>query len=187
MNIKSIFLFLLTLFLVVASLGIVTYKSWYPYFNKLSYQSEPQKSASEIDFASLNILNKLEKIGHVETELSVDKGPVIVNFWASWCSPCVQETPDLIELAHKNPSLKILFVSADSNKQEIMSFLSSFQEMNGAQTRVLWDEKKEIMNMFQVQLLPESFLYDQNLKFKRHIKGAVDWKNLDLNDKSSSY
>jgi thiol-disulfide isomerase/thioredoxin len=182
-KIKSVLLFILTVFLVVASIGTVTYKSWYPYFKTYNQTAEKTQLPREIDFNSIDFIQKYEKIGSVSQEMVFDKGPVILNFWASWCAPCVQETPDLIEMTKKNPDLKILFISADSNKNEILSFLNSFQEMNSLQTRVLWDEKKELMNLYQVQLLPESFIYDKDLKYHRHIKGAVDWKNLDLNSK----
>lgn len=182
MKIKSVLLFILTFALVVASVAIVTYKSWYPYFHSYTNTIEQAMSPTDVDVKTVGFLDKYEKIGSVDQEMSLDDGPLIVNFWASWCAPCVQETPDLIELTKKTPGLKILFVSADSSKQEIISFLTSFKEMNGPSTRVLWDEKKELMGLYQVQLLPESFIYDKDLKFKRHIKGAVDWKNLNLNE-----
>ena len=182
MKIKSVLLFILTLILVVTSFAIVTYKSWYPYFHNYTNKEVSQKNPADIDIRSVGFLDKFEKIGSVDQEMVLESGPLIVNFWASWCTPCVQETPDLIELTHRTPGLKILFVSGDSSQQEIISFLTSFKEMNGPNTRVIWDEKKELMSLFQVQLLPESFIYDKDLKYKRHIKGAVDWKSLNLND-----
>ncbi len=167
----------------MASVAIVTYKSWYPYFHNYTAKSEVSVRPSDVDVKSVGFLDKFEKIGSVEREMIIQAGdgPLIVNFWASWCGPCVQETPDLIELTKKTSGLKILFVSGDSSRQEINSFLTSFPEMNGPSTRVIWDEKKELMSLYSVQLLPESFIYDKDLKFKRHIKGAVDWKNLNLN------
>ncbi|WP_239291856.1 TlpA disulfide reductase family protein [Candidatus Nitrotoga sp. 1052] len=40
---------------------------------------------------------------------------VLVNFWATWCSPCLEEIPDLIALhsAHKNTDLVVIGVSMD--------------------------------------------------------------------------
>lgn len=41
----------------------------------------------------------------------------VVNFWAMWCAPCVEELPYLEELAHKNKNVKLLLVSMDFTKE----------------------------------------------------------------------
>lgn len=45
---------------------------------------------------------------------------IAVNFWATWCAPCVQEIPHFVEVAEKfkdNPNFKMVFVSMDRAKQ----------------------------------------------------------------------
>lgn len=43
--------------------------------------------------------------------------PLVINFWATWCAPCVKELPYFEELHQKNQNIKIVTVSLDFNKQ----------------------------------------------------------------------
>lgn len=48
--------------------------------------------------------------------------PVLMNFWASWCAPCVREMPLLEELHHENPDLVMLGLAVDT-KANVQRFL----------------------------------------------------------------
>ncbi|MBJ12161.1 MAG: hypothetical protein CMG62_03660 [Candidatus Marinimicrobia bacterium] len=50
---------------------------------------------------------------------------VLVNIWATWCKPCVDEFPMIVNLENTEKDLKVIFVSADfiDNKKEVKKFL----------------------------------------------------------------
>ncbi|WP_153101391.1 TlpA family protein disulfide reductase [Paraburkholderia hayleyella] len=61
----------------------------------------------------------------VSQSLSPFKGhPVVVNFWASWCSPCVEEMPELVELHHEYAKKGIQFIGLGvDSAQNVKAFL----------------------------------------------------------------
>lgn len=101
---------------------------------------------------------------------------VIVNFWASWCAPCVEEVPSLIKLINKyNGKVKLLAISGDSSKQDIEIFLKSFPGLKAENITVVWDENRSLMKMFSIARLPESYIFSQDLKLQKKVVGTIDW------------
>jgi thiol-disulfide isomerase/thioredoxin len=70
----------------------------------------------------------------------------IINFWASWCPPCVEETPSLIRFvnAHAN-TFHLIAVSQDSGTKEIDRFLTTFPGLRNANIDVLWDDNRNLL------------------------------------------
>ncbi|WP_413290377.1 TlpA family protein disulfide reductase [Bdellovibrio sp. HCB337] len=115
-------------------------------------------------------------------KLSDFKGKVvIVNFWASWCGPCVEEVPSLISLLKTFPNdVALIAISGDSNQEDINSFLKSFPEMNSLpNSYVVWDSEKKLIPQYQVFRLPESFVVGKDLKLVKKISGTIDWHTED--------
>ena len=54
--------------------------------------------------------------------------PVLLNFWASWCPPCIEETPSLVELQKLvGPNVTVLAVSEDSDDAAYKQFVRDHQ------------------------------------------------------------
>ena len=69
---------------------------------------------------SLDSYSQVEKVKITDLEkiLAESKGPLIINFWATWCKPCVEEIPYFLEELkdHKRDSLRLILVSLDSDE-----------------------------------------------------------------------
>ncbi len=119
-----------------------------------------------------------------ESNLSSLKGKVVlINFWASWCAPCIEEIPSMIKLAEKyGDQIEIIAISADAEIAEVNNFLKSFPEIEKPNIHIVWDEKKELMQLFEIDRLPESFLTNKDLKLARKILGSINWISQDTTD-----
>jgi cytochrome c biogenesis protein CcmG, thiol:disulfide interchange protein DsbE len=106
---------------------------------------------------------------------------ILVNFWASWCGPCFEETPSLIRFAkaHKQDFL-FLSVSQDTSEKEFNAFMKAFPDLLAASDLLVLDRGQVIGRSYQIEKLPESLVYSPRLKKYFHISGSVDWSRPDV-------
>ena len=97
---------------------------------------------------------------------------VLVNFWATWCPPCEEETPDLVALhnAHKSSDLVVIGVALDSSRASINAFAAkhhiSYPLAIGSYTMAE-------TQVGAVEALPTSYLYDPTGKLVSYQEGMV--------------
>ena len=123
---------------------------------------------------------KLRDMNQKEYFLSQFKGKIIIlNFWASWCNPCLEEFPSMVKLINEfKGEIVMLAVSNDSKEKEIRSFLKSFvKESKSPHLTVLWDKDRVVAKKYKVTRLPETFILDQDLKLVRKVVGVANWYN----------
>jgi peroxiredoxin len=96
--------------------------------------------------------------------------PVLVNFWATWCMPCRQETPALIGIHERYApdGLQVLGVSVDTagDQERVRSFLAR----EGVPYRTLLDPEDKAAQAFGLPMLPGSFLFNRD--------GILVWSRL---------
>ena len=64
----------------------------------------------------------IEDTNEFEAEILDEKGKVLVDFWASWCGPCMMMAPVLEQLAEKYPDVKVAKVNVDEVQQPAVQF-----------------------------------------------------------------
>ncbi len=114
-------------------------------------------------------------------QLSSYKGKIlIVNFWASWCAPCVDEIPSLTKLRDLfKDQIFVVAVSSDQAKEDITAFRKSFPAFGEPNIVIVWDEKKDFVRQFGIAKLPESIIYGKDGKAIKKIVGSIDWMSED--------
>ncbi|UYL08929.1 TlpA family protein disulfide reductase [Bdellovibrio sp. SKB1291214] len=114
-------------------------------------------------------------------DLNQMKGKVVIlNFWASWCGPCVEEVPSLIKLIKEyKGDIQLIAVSGDSNEQDIHVFLKSFPELKAENIKIVYDQDRSLMKMFDVSRLPESLVLNKEQKLVKKLVGSIDWHTKD--------
>ncbi len=99
---------------------------------------------------------------------------VIVNIWATWCPPCVAEAPSLNKLNSmlNADDFKLLAVSIDDLGERAVK---PFMAKHSLDFPVLVDPDKEIMKLYGVSAVPESFIIKRDGTIDGKITGAIDW------------
>lgn len=125
----------------------------------------------EVDLALLN--DKRVKLSDYRGKI------VIVNFWASWCNPCVEEFPSMVKLAREfKGDVVILAISEDDAKPDIESFTKAMG-LPEPHFEVVWDQDKRAMKDYGVEKLPESFVVGKDGKLIRKVLGIDNWASED--------
>ncbi len=109
---------------------------------------------------------------------------IIMHFWASWCAPCIHEFPDLINMAKAlKGQVKVFAISEDKEIEEIQAFIKSFKDAETTDNfHIIWDQEHKIMNEWEVNKLPESFIYGPDRKLAKRISGVVSWTSQDTKE-----
>lgn len=82
---------------------------------------------------------KTVKMDDVITMIRESKEPIIVNFWATWCGPCVREIPWFEKelYAEGAPKAKLVLVSLDF-QEDVQANLKAFVKKNNYRSQVVW-------------------------------------------------
>ena len=113
--------------------------------------------------------------------LSQFRGQVVVlNFWATWCPPCIEETPSLVRMQSrlKDKGVVVLAVSIDADDAAYHKFLKDYS-VNMVTVR---DEAKKAASLYGTFGWPESYVIDRNGVIRRKFIGAVDWSSPEVTD-----
>jgi peroxiredoxin len=113
--------------------------------------------------------------------LSQFKGQVVVlNFWATWCPPCIEEMPSLVQMQQrmKAKGVTVLAVSVDADDANYRRFLKD----HGVNLLSVRDADQKSNNLYGTFKFPETYIIDRNGVMRRKFIGAVDWTEPDVID-----
>lgn len=111
--------------------------------------------------------------------LSNLKGKVVVlNFWATWCPPCVEETPALNSLQQRIASRGgvVLGVSVDDDEAAYERFLKE----NGIVFLTYRDASKKSAQDYGTKMYPETYIIDRHGKIARKVIGQQQWDSAEM-------
>ena len=103
-----------------------------------------------------------------EFDLSKQKGKVVVlDFWATWCGPCVRALPALMKATSSFPENKVVFVAVNQGEKtkQIKKFL---KQKNWESLSVALDPQRKAGDDFQVEGIPQTVIIDKKGKV-RHV------------------
>jgi thiol-disulfide isomerase/thioredoxin len=128
-------------------------------------------------------IKSISKTDELKTIMDSNKGKVvIINFWATWCKPCVREFPELVKLynAYKDKGFSLVFISADV-PEEIKSKVVPFLNTQGVDFVTYYngfDKPEDLINYIDKDwqgAIPSTYIYDKDGNIKSSILGAKSY------------
>jgi len=103
--------------------------------------------------------------------LSEFKGKkILLNFWATWCLPCLEEMPSMEIAQQKLASENYVFLFATTDK---VNKINSFKEKHSYPFKFI--QYKESLDKLDIYALPVTFIYNTDGKMVKRIDGATEW------------
>jgi cytochrome c biogenesis protein CcmG, thiol:disulfide interchange protein DsbE len=105
---------------------------------------------------------------------------VVLNFWATWCPPCVEEMPSLVEMQRrmKAKGVTVVAVSIDEDEGAYRAFL----KQHGVDLLTVRDPAQKTPALYGTRGWPETFIIDRHGVMRRKFIGAVDWTEPEITD-----
>jgi len=117
-----------------------------------------------------------------ELRLSDLRGsPVLVNFWASWCTPCRQEMPDIVRAydARASDGLVVVAVNLQENNEQVREFADEF----GMRFPIVIDRRGQVAEAWRIggpiEGIPSSYFIDAQGVVRGFVYGPMDAERLD--------
>ena len=119
--------------------------------------------------------HSLESPGRVRRLADYDGQVMLLNIWATWCTPCRVEMPSIQALleAFAPSGFKVVAVSIDDegSRQKVREFAQEY----GLTFEILHDHTGEIQKAYQTTGIPETFIIGADGLIRRKVVGAVHW------------
>ncbi|MGB0066350.1 MAG: TlpA disulfide reductase family protein [Terracidiphilus sp.] len=103
---------------------------------------------------------------------------VLLNFWATWCMPCLEEMPSLLALHHEEPGLVILAVSVDDNPDAYSRYIAR----NHVDLITVRDPDESAAKLYHTDMWPETYVIDRSGIIRRKFVGPQDWTSGEIDN-----
>lgn len=87
---------------------------------------------------------------------------VIVNFWATWCAPCIEETPRLIQWREQHQAEGLEVLGVDALVRDSREAVEAFVQQYGVTYPIVLDEEGGIVAQWLAQQMPRSYVLDRD-------------------------
>ncbi len=101
----------------------------------------------------------------------------LINFWATWCTPCIKELPSLAALAeqHSTTAFQVMAISLDRAESKVVSDFLSRLKVQGLEWFI--DPSRESGQAADVFVLPTSIIVDKEGRELGRVVGSADWES----------
>lgn len=145
------------------SCGVVTKSAWNLVFAMAA--RPPVVGTPAPDFELSNLNGEKVSLSHYRGRI------VLLNFWATWCKPCVKEMPAMQKVYDdlRDQGFVVLAINELEDEERVRSHISD----HGHTFPVLLDDDNRVANMYGVRGLPVSVFVDESGHVTEYVKGGL--------------
>jgi peroxiredoxin len=172
MTLKVNFQSVLLIFLIVFGIGVIFLLQTKDSSLDLSGKPRLVKGMPAPGFTLPDLDGKMVSLADFKGKV------VLLNIWATWCPPCVEEMPSMEKLYQelKEENFVILAASIDASGNEVVA---PFMETHKLSFLALTDNQGKLQDLYQTTGVPESFIIDKSGIIAEKIIGPRDWATPD--------
>ncbi len=161
--------------LATLSLGLVVLISQV-FLKSKEINASPGKVQNKLNLHYQNNLKDvfIEKNGKMTSLKELDSKIIIVNFWASWCVPCLEEFPSLVTLKNKYKEKDIEIVGINTDDKRSIKDARKVLEKYKINFPIVFDEDSKLVSKFKVSAIPITIIFNQG-KVLEISNGAKDF------------
>jgi len=98
----------------------------------------------------------------------------VLNFWATWCSPCKEEMPSLDQF-NKIKGIKVFPINVDKkNQKKTKKF---FDDLNIESLSIFFDPKSNLPNLFKLRGIPTTLILNNESKEFARVMGSINFSD----------
>ena len=130
---------------------------------------KPYSGAPLPDFTLTDLQGKSHQLSRLKGKV------VMVNFWATYCTPCIKEMPSMQRLANKfkGKPFQILAIDMAEERADVDAFMKRFKI--DVKFPILLDVEGEVVEAWMVSAVPTTFIIDPQGTIRYALYGAIEW------------
>lgn len=101
---------------------------------------------------------------------------VVLNLWATWCAPCIEELPSLLAMQRQLPQVAVVGVSMDTDEAVYRRFLTQHH----VTLTTVRDADGRINALYGTAQIPETYVIDRQGMLRRKFVSAQDWTSPEI-------
>jgi thiol-disulfide isomerase/thioredoxin len=154
------------------------------FFANISFaeKNEVNKFLFHENSQQLKNLNVLDINDNKIDIINKDTDIMLINFWATWCSPCTKEMPSLNELQSKFDTKNLKIVTVATGRNNPNKILAFFKKYNLSNLESYRDPKGKLALELGVIGLPFSVIISKEKRNIGQLIGPIDWSKKEVED-----